>query len=71
MTAHDAMRRDRILDAIEFWQMEYGHSHSVRNIMERVELASTAAVHYHLSRLERQGLIRRCGCGCQRPSVVA
>lgn len=67
MTAHDRHRADRILGVIETFQREYGHSPSVRDIMERVGLHSTSAVHHHLMVMERDGLITRCGCGCQRP----
>lgn len=70
MTKHDAHRADRILDTIERFQREYGHSPSVRDIMEAVGLASTSAVWHHLMVMERDGLIVRCRCGCQRPVLV-
>lgn len=70
MTKHDAFRREHILDAIERFQRDYGHSPSVRDIKEAVGLASTSAVFYHLMAMERDGLIVRCSCGCQRPVLA-
>jgi SOS-response transcriptional repressor LexA len=70
MNSHDPRRRDLIYDVIERWQQEYGHSPSVRDIMERVGLTSTSAVHHQLVLMERDGVITRCGCGCQRPVLT-
>lgn len=66
MTAHRADRRDLILESVEDFILEYGHPPSVRDLLPMVSLASTGALSYHLRILERQGALRRCGCGCDR-----
>lgn len=55
MTKHDYSRPQRILEYVH----EADYPPSVREIMEAVDLASTSAVHHHLVKLERQGLIER------------
>ena len=70
MTAHDARRRDLILETIEDFQLEYGHPPSVRDLVPRVGLASTSAVHYHLRHLLREARVRQCSCGCGRWKAV-
>jgi len=66
MTAKRADRADRILDVYADFARDYGHSPSVRDILDRVGLASTSAVHYHLKRLVRDGSLRYCPCECGR-----
>lgn len=58
MTAHRSDRPLMILDAIEEYTATHGYAPSVRDIGERVGLASTSAVHHHLLKLERDGLVR-------------
>lgn len=57
MTKHHAERAAEILDVIADYSAEYGYAPSVREIMERVGLASTSAVQYHLTKLRKDGLI--------------
>ena len=59
MTRHDADRRQRILDCIARTVEERGYPPSVREIADAVGLASTSAVHHHLTALERDGLLDR------------
>jgi SOS-response transcriptional repressor LexA len=71
MTKHDKHRATDILGVILDFQTEYHHPPSVRDIQVRVGLASTSAVHHHLTRLEREGSIVKCACGCGRYSWAA
>lgn len=71
VTKHDAHRPDRIVDVITEFDREFGHPPSVRDIVDRVGLASTSAVHYHLRRLVDGGVIVACRCGCGRYRVAA
>lgn len=64
MTKHGKGRRDLILSVMDDFDDEYGHPPSVRQIMARVGLASTSAVHHHLRRLLQAGLVAECECGC-------
>lgn len=59
MTKHNPNRGMDILEAIEDYAGEFGYPPTVRELAERVGLASTAAVHHHLRRLERAGLLER------------
>lgn len=59
MTKHDALRKQRIIDYIATAVRESGYPPSVREIAAAVGLASTSAVHHHLTALERAGLLER------------
>ncbi len=59
MTKHDALRKQRIIDYIAATVRESGYPPSVREIATAVGLASTSAVHHHLSALEREGKLQR------------
>lgn len=59
MTKHDALRKQRIIDYIATTVRESGYPPSVREIAAAVGLASTSAVHHHLSALERDGKLKR------------
>ena len=59
MTKHDAERRRRIVEYIAATQRARGYAPSVREIATAVGLASTSAVHHHLSALEKDGYLER------------
>ena len=59
MTKHDAARKQRIIDYIAATLRARGYPPSVREIAQAVDLASTSAVHHHLSVLEREGYLER------------
>lgn len=59
MTKHDALRKQRIIEYIATSLRTSGYPPSVREIAAAVGLASTSAVHHHLSALEREGLLER------------
>ncbi len=59
MTKHDALRKQRIIDYIAATVRESGYPPSVREIAAAVGLASTSAVHHHLSALEKEGKLER------------
>ena len=59
MTKHDALRKHRIIEYIATTVRESGYPPSVREIAAAVGLASTSAVHHHLSALEKEGLLER------------
>jgi repressor LexA len=59
VTKHDALRRQRIIEYIAESVRRSGYPPSVREIAAAVGLASTSAVHHHLSALERDGLLDR------------
>jgi repressor LexA len=59
VTKHDALRRQRIIEYIATTIRRSGYPPSVREIAAAVGLASTSAVHHHLSALERDGLLER------------
>ena len=59
MTKHDALRKQRIIEYIASTVRESGYPPSVREIAAAVGLASTSAVHHHLSSLEKEGLLER------------
>ena len=52
-------KRRQILDVIAEYQRARGYPPSVREIGEKVGLASSSTVHAHLSTLQRQGFLRR------------
>jgi repressor LexA len=59
VTKHDALRRQRIIEYIAATVRQSGYPPSVREIAVGVGLASTSAVHHHLSALERDGYLER------------
>jgi len=59
VTKHDALRRQRIIEYIATSVRRSGYPPSVREIAAAVGLASTSAVHHHLSALEKDGLLER------------
>jgi repressor LexA len=59
VTKHDALRRQRIIEYIASSLRTSGYPPSVRQIAAAVGLASTSAVHHHLSALEKDGLLQR------------
>jgi len=59
VTKHDALRKQRIIDYIATTVRDSGYPPSVREIAAAVDLASTSAVHHHLSALEKEGLLER------------
>jgi repressor LexA len=59
VTRHDAERKQKILETIAQAIAERGYPPSVREIADAVGLASTSAVHHHLTALERDGLLER------------
>ncbi len=59
MTKQDQQRAERILDYIRETIDERGYPPSVREIAEAVGLASTAAVHHHLTKLEKDGRLQK------------
>ena len=59
MTKHDSLRKQRIIDYIAATVRDSGYPPSVREIAAAVGLASTSAVHHHLSALEKEGKLER------------
>jgi repressor LexA len=59
VTKHDALRKQRIIDYIAATLRARGYPPSVREIATAVGLASTSAVHHHLSALEKDGYLER------------
>lgn len=57
--SRDRPRSDRILTFIERMVAERGYPPSVREIAAAVGLASTSAVHHHLTRLTKEGRLSR------------
>src|SRR5439155_23123355 len=55
VTKQDQQRAERILAFIREAVVERGYPPSVREIAEAVGLASTSAVHHHLTKLEKEG----------------
>jgi repressor LexA len=59
VTKQDQQRADRILSFIRETVSERGYPPSVREIAEAVGLASTSAVHHHLTKLEKDGRLNK------------
>ncbi len=59
VTKQDQHRAERILEFIREAVAERGYPPSVREIAEAVGLASTSAVHHHLTKLEREGRLQK------------
>jgi repressor LexA len=59
VTKHDALRKQRIIEYIATTVRDSGYPPSVREIAAAVGLASTSAVHHHLSALEKEGMLER------------
>ena len=59
MTKQDQQRAERILAYIRETIDERGYPPSVREIAEAVGLASTSAVHHHLTQLETDGRLQK------------
>jgi repressor LexA len=59
MTKQDQQRAERILEYIRETIDERGYPPSVREIAEAVGLASTSAVHHHLTKLEKDGRLQK------------
>ena len=59
MTKQDQQRAERILEYIRGTIDERGYPPSVREIAEAVGLASTSAVHHHLTKLEKDGRLQK------------
>jgi repressor LexA len=59
LTKHDSLRKQRIIEYIASTVRQSGYPPSVREIAAAVGLASTSAVHHHLTSLEREGLLER------------
>src|SRR5512132_1877430 len=59
VTKQDQQRAERILDYIREQIAERGYPPTVREIAEAVGLASTSAVHHHLSKLEEEGKLQK------------
>ena len=57
-SAHGADQRSRLLDFIKDYRTKHGISPSIREMRDALKLNSTATVHAHLVRLERDGLVR-------------
>lgn len=59
MTKQDQQRAEKILAYIRETVDERGYPPSVREIAEAVGLASTSAVHHHLTKLEKDGRLQK------------
>lgn len=60
MRVHNAIgfaRQDEILQAIRQHITEHGHAPTIRELKERLGVASTSTVYHHLSTLKERGLV--------------
>lgn len=57
MTKHNKARADDIVAEIRDFTQHYGYAPTIRELAERVGLASTSAVHHHLRALAKAGRI--------------
>lgn len=57
MTKHRADRADMIVSTIADFRLTYGYGPTVRELRDRVDLASTSAVWHHLTKLQREGRV--------------
>jgi repressor LexA len=59
MTKQDQQRAEKILGFVRSYSAEHGFPPSVREIAAAVGLASTSAVHHHLTKLEEAGKLQK------------
>ncbi len=59
MTKQDQQRADKILAHVRSYSTEHGFPPSVREIALAVGLASTSAVHHHLTKLQEAGRLQK------------
>lgn len=59
MTKQDQQRADKILAYVRSYSTEHGFPPSVREIAIAVGLASTSAVHHHLTKLQEAGRLQK------------
>ena len=59
MTKQDQQRADKILAYVRSYSTEHGFPPSVREIALAVGLASTSAVHHHLTKLQEAGKLQK------------
>ncbi len=59
MTKQDQQRADKILAYVRSYSAEHGFPPSVREIALAVGLASTSAVHHHLTKLQEAGKLQK------------
>jgi len=59
MTKQDQQRAEKILAFLRSYSAEHGYPPSVREIAAAVGLASTSAVHHHLTKLEEAGKLQK------------
>lgn len=52
-------KQNEVYNFIKLQIKEKGYPPSVREICKAVGLSSTSSVHFHLKRLEKEGLIKR------------
>jgi len=59
VTKQDQQRADKILAYVRLYSTEHGFPPSVREIALAVGLASTSAVHHHLTKLQEAGKLQK------------